>query len=114
LSLKPLSLLFQPPSVFSNILTSCWKPRAQDAEEDNPPQFLNVYASLATARAEREMVGSREVFGARDMTRNHITSNEPSRASSTTTTLTPTPDSGGARQRASVEIREIAEMETVL
>ncbi|XP_071522705.1 glutamate receptor ionotropic, NMDA 2B-like [Panulirus ornatus] len=105
----------------SNILTSCWKPRTQEGVEDRDPQILNVYASLATTRAEREMLGSREVFGVRDMTRNHISSNEPARPSSTTptitttttTTLTPTPETG-ARQRTSMEIREIAEMETVL
>ncbi|XP_064096629.1 glutamate receptor ionotropic, NMDA 2B-like isoform X2 [Macrobrachium nipponense] len=96
-----------------NILTSCWKPNAQDTDDENIPQFLNVYASLTTGRAEREMMGTREVFGARDMTRNHISSNDPARPSSTAT-LTPPPETGGARQRTSSDIREIAEMETVL
>ncbi|XP_042887284.1 glutamate receptor ionotropic, NMDA 2B-like isoform X3 [Penaeus japonicus] len=72
-------------------------------------------SSLTTVRAEREMLGAREVFGVRDMTRNHITSNEPAPRPSSTTALTPPPpEAGGARQRTSVEIREIAEMETVL
>lgn len=42
-----------------------------------PFQF-NLNYSFATSRTDREQLGNREVFGVRDMTRNHITSNDPS------------------------------------
>ncbi|XP_050731798.1 glutamate receptor ionotropic, NMDA 2B-like [Eriocheir sinensis] len=94
----------------SNLLTSCWKPRYNGQEEEEEPRMINLVSSLTTA-PEREMIGSRQVYGRQDMTRNHITSNEPPHPS--TATPTPTPETG-ARQRSSAEIREIAEMETVL
>ncbi|XP_076057094.1 glutamate ionotropic receptor NMDA type subunit 2 isoform X2 [Oratosquilla oratoria] len=93
----------------SNILTSCWKPNTQPEEDEDPlPGILGVYASLKTKRgAEREMAGDRKMLygGVHDRTRNHVTSNDPSR---------PSTASSGARHRTSMEIREIAEMETVL
>ncbi|CAL4136000.1 unnamed protein product, partial [Meganyctiphanes norvegica] len=93
-----------------SVLSSCWKPE----DDEHIPQMRNVYASLATSRADREFFGSREVFGVRDMTRNHISSTEQLQTSIPNLTVVPITTDTGARQRASVEIREIKEMETVL